>query len=121
MGGYAALAFAPATAARLAALVLADTRAARRQRRDARRRATARWRRIAAPAPAAYLDGSLPRLLSPDAPAGAGRAPARAAPRRAPPACVAGIEALRDRPDRTAELGADRAARRWSSAAATIR
>ena len=104
MGGYAALAFAARHRERLSALVLADTRAAAdsAETRAARAGALAT---IAGAGPAAYLAASLPRLLSPDAPPALvahlrARAETRAASLRA------GVEALRDRPDRSAELGA---------------
>ena len=67
MGGYTALAFAARHPTRLAALVLADTRAAadssetRRAREDARAL-------IESSGSSTYLDRSLPRLLAPDAP-----------------------------------------------------
>ena len=104
MGGYAALAFAMRHRERLSALVLADTRAAADspETRAARAGALAA---IAGAGPAAYLAASLPRLLSPNAPPALvahlrARAETRAASLRA------GVEALRDRPDRSAELGA---------------
>jgi pimeloyl-ACP methyl ester carboxylesterase len=104
MGGYAALAFATRHRDRLSALVLADTRAAADSAEARAGRATA-LAALAAAGPAAYLAGSLPRLLSPNAPPALvahvrSRAETRAASLRA------GIEALRDRPDRSAELGA---------------
>ncbi|HXJ22992.1 MAG TPA: alpha/beta hydrolase [Polyangia bacterium] len=106
MGGYGALAFAARHPARLAALVLCDTRAdgdppAMRAARDG---AIARIRDEGVDA---YLPGSIPRLLSPDAPPALwahllARAEARG------PSLIAGIEALRDRPDRTGDLAAIR-------------
>jgi pimeloyl-ACP methyl ester carboxylesterase len=104
MGGYAALAFAARHRDRLSALVLADTRAAADSAEARAGRATA-LATLAAVGPTAYLAGSLPRLLSPGAPPALvahvrSRAETRAASLRA------GIEALRDRPDRSAELGA---------------
>jgi 3-oxoadipate enol-lactonase len=104
MGGYAALAFAARHRDRLSALVLADTRAAADSAEARAGRATA-LATLAAVGPNAYLAGSLPRLLSPAAPPALvahvrSRAETRAASLRA------GIEALRDRPDRAAELGA---------------
>ena len=104
MGGYAALAFATRHRERLSALVLADTRAAADspETRAARAGALAAIADVGAPA---YLAASLPRLLSPNAPPALvthlrARAETRAASLRA------GLEALRDRPDRSAELGA---------------
>src|SRR5262245_6795087 len=104
MGGYAALAFAARHRERLSALVLADTRAAA-DSAEARAGRAAALATIAAAGPAAYLAGSLARQLSPDAPPARvahlrARAETRAANLRA------GIEALRDRPDRSGELGA---------------
>jgi pimeloyl-ACP methyl ester carboxylesterase len=102
MGGYTALAFAVRHPSRLTALVLADTRAAADsdETRKARDGAIAR---IKATGSGPYLDGSLTRLLSPAAPASLvaflrARAETRAA------SLIAGIEALRDRVDRTSEL-----------------
>ena len=104
MGGYAALAFAARHRERLSALVLADTRAAA-DSADTRAARAAALAMIASAGPAAYLAASLPRLLSPGAPPAliahvTSRAETRAASLRA------GIEALRDRPDRSGELGA---------------
>jgi pimeloyl-ACP methyl ester carboxylesterase len=104
MGGYAALAFAARHHERLSALVLADTRAAA-DSAEVRAGRAAALATLAEAGPAAYLAASLPRLLSPHAPPALvshvrGRAETRAASLRA------GIEALRDRPDRSAELGA---------------
>jgi len=104
MGGYAALAFAARHRERLSALVLADTRAAADSAEARAGRASA-LATLASAGPTAYLAGSLPRLLSPDAPpARVAHLRARAETRAA--SLRAGIEALRDRPDRTAELGA---------------
>ena len=102
MGGYTALAFAVQHPERTAALILCDTRAdadppAMRAARDG---AIARIRDLGVDA---YLPGSIPRLLSPQAPLALcahllARAEARAS------SLIAGIEALRDRPDRTGQL-----------------
>jgi pimeloyl-ACP methyl ester carboxylesterase len=104
MGGYTALAFAALHPARLSALVLADTRAAA-DTPDVRAKREEALATIHGQGPTAYLDGSLARLLSPDAPP-AVRALARARAEARADSLVAGIEALRDRPDRTAELAA---------------
>ena len=106
MGGYAALAFAVRHPARLAALILADTRAGAdsAETRQARDGAIGR---IKATGSGPYLDGSMARLLSPSAPPALVRfLRDRAEPREA--SLIAGIEALRDRPDRTGALGAIR-------------
>jgi pimeloyl-ACP methyl ester carboxylesterase len=102
MGGYTALAFAAQHPDRLAALVLCDTRADADPppMRAARDGAIAR---IRDPGVDADLPGSIPRLLSPGAPPALhahllARAEAGAA------SLIAGIEALRDRPDRTGDL-----------------
>src|SRR4051794_33400586 len=104
MGGYAALAFAARHRDRLSGLVLADTRAAA-DSAEARAGRAAALATLTDAGPAASLGGSLPRLLSPHAPRALvahvrARAETRAASLRA------GIEALRDRPDRSGELGA---------------
>ncbi|HEY6478366.1 MAG TPA: alpha/beta fold hydrolase [Polyangia bacterium] len=106
MGGYTALACALRHPARVAALVLADTRAAADPpaMRAARDGAISR---IRATGSGPYLDGSMARLLSTTAP------PSLATYLRSwaedrPESLIAGIEALRDRPDRSAELGAIR-------------
>ena len=106
MGGYAALAFAVRHPARLAALVLCDTRAGGRQRRD-RSRARRRDR--------AHPDDRLRARTSTAAWRGCSRRrrrPAlvtflRAHAETRAASLIAGIEALRDRPDRTGELGGD--------------
>jgi len=106
LGGYTALAFATRHFSRLTALVLADTRAAADtpQVRAAREAALVL---LAADGVDAYLAGSLPRLLSPSAsPALVAHLRARAETRRS--SLTAGVEALRDRIDRTLELPAIR-------------
>jgi pimeloyl-ACP methyl ester carboxylesterase len=106
MGGYTALAFAVRHPARLTALVLCDTRAGAdgAETRKARDGAIGR---IKATGSGPYLEGSMARLLSPAAPPDLvgflrDRAETRAA------SLIAGIEALRDRPDRTGQLDAIR-------------
>jgi 3-oxoadipate enol-lactonase len=104
MGGYVALAFAARHRDRLSALVLADTRAAADSAETRAARAAA-LATIDGAGPMAYLRAFLPRLLSPQAPpARVAHVLARSETRAA--SLRAGIEALRDRPDRTAELGA---------------
>ena len=104
MGGYTALAFAARHAARLSALVLADTRAASDSPETHAKRDEA-LSVVHGRGGAAYLDGSLARMLSPGAPAEL-HAQVRARAEARDDSLVAAIEALRDRPDRTAELGA---------------
>ena len=104
MGGYTALAFAALHRERLAALILADTRAAA-DSAEARAGRAAALELIHRDGPAAYLASSLARLLSPAAPPAlvkhlSARAETRAA------SLVAGVEAMRDRPDRSGELAA---------------
>jgi pimeloyl-ACP methyl ester carboxylesterase len=106
MGGYTALACAIRHPARVSALVLCDTRAdadppAMHAARDG---AIAR---IRATGSGPYLDGSMARLLSPAAPPSLVSFLREWAEPRAE-SLIAGIEALRDRPDRSAELGAIR-------------
>jgi 3-oxoadipate enol-lactonase len=104
MGGYTALAFAARHAARLSALVLADTRAAA-DTPEVRALREAALATIHGQGPAAYLDASLAALVSPEA-TPAVRALVRARAEARADSLIAGVEALRDRPDRTAELGA---------------
>jgi 3-oxoadipate enol-lactonase len=106
MGGYTALACAIRHPTRVSALVLCDTRAGAdpAAMRVARDGAIARIRSSGA---GPYLDGSMARLLSPSAP------PSlltflRSWAEERPESLIAGIEALRDRPDRSGELGAIR-------------
>jgi 3-oxoadipate enol-lactonase len=104
MGGYTALACALRHPQRVSALVLADTRADAdpAPMRAARDGAIAR---IRAGGSGPYLDGSMARLLSPAAPITlVAFLRARAEDRAT--SLIAGIEALRDRPDRRGELGA---------------
>jgi 3-oxoadipate enol-lactonase len=104
MGGYTALAFAARHAARLAALVLTDTRAAA-DSPEARAGREVALATIHGRGAEAYLDGGLSRMLSPGAPA-ALRARVRKSAEARADSLVAAVEALRDRPDRTAELPA---------------
>lgn len=106
MGGYTALAFARRHPARLAALVLADTRAAADSPEVRRGREEARAL-IESSGSSTYLDRSLPRLLAPDAPPPL-LARVRALAETRGERIIAGLAALRDRPDRTAELAAIR-------------
>ena len=106
MGGYAALAFAIRHPARLTALVLCDTRAGA-DSAEIRKARDGAIGRIKATGSGPYLDGSMARLLSPAAPPELVRFLRDRAETRAP-SLIAGIEALRDRPDRTGQLDAIR-------------
>jgi 3-oxoadipate enol-lactonase len=102
MGGYVALAFAHRHRARLEGLVLADTKPGpdTPEARQARGEAI---ELVRGQGVAAYLDKQLPRLLSPGA-APDLRAHARSLGLQRPESVIAGLEALRDRPDRRGEL-----------------
>lgn len=104
MGGYTALAFAERHRARMTGLVLADTRAAGDAAavRQSRQDAIALIRSAGA---AAYLEKSLPKLLSPTVEPALLES-ARALAETRIPSLTAALEALRDRPDRSSELGA---------------
>jgi pimeloyl-ACP methyl ester carboxylesterase len=104
MGGYVSLAFAARHGKRMSGLVLADTKAGpdTPETRAARDEAIALVR---AEGVAAYVERQLPRLLAPTAPDEL-RAQVRGLGGQRPEAVVAGLEALRDRPDRRGELGA---------------
>jgi 3-oxoadipate enol-lactonase len=104
MGGYTALAFAAKHAARLSSLILADTRAAA-DTPEGRAKRDQALTQIHDGHVDAYLDASLARLVSPGASV-ALRALVRSRAETRPDSLVAGIEAMRDRPDRTDELGA---------------
>jgi pimeloyl-ACP methyl ester carboxylesterase len=104
MGGYTALAFAARHAARLRALLLTDTRAAA-DSPEARAGREVALSTIHGRGADAYLDGSLARMLSPGA-AAALHARVRTRAEARADSLVAAVEALRDRPDRTAELPA---------------
>jgi pimeloyl-ACP methyl ester carboxylesterase len=102
MGGYVALAFARRHPARLAALALCDTRAgadgeaARQARQDG-------IRKLEADGVAEFLDGMPLRLLSRGA-SDLLRRRVRLLSEQRPHALIAALAAMRDRPDRTAEL-----------------
>jgi 3-oxoadipate enol-lactonase len=102
MGGYVSLAFAARHADRLEGLILADTRAAADS--DAARAARAdALALVEAHGVAAYAERQLGALLSPSA-SDAVRDRVRELCRQNPQGVCAGIRALRDRPDRRAEL-----------------
>ena len=102
MGGYVALAFARRHRDRLKSLVLADTKAAADtpEARQGREAAIALVEQQGVPA---LLEKQIPRLLSASA-SDSLRAEVRALGAQSPEAIIAAIRALRDRPDRTAEL-----------------
>jgi pimeloyl-ACP methyl ester carboxylesterase len=101
-GGYVALAFARRHRGRLDGLVLADTKAGpdTAEARQGRDEAIALVRTQGVPA---YLEKQLPKLLSPTAPDPV-RKQAWAMGNQRAEAVIAGLEALRDRPDRRPEL-----------------
>jgi pimeloyl-ACP methyl ester carboxylesterase len=102
MGGYVALAFAQRHPNRLRSLILADTKAAgdTPEGRAGREAAIAL---VETRGVAALLEKQIPRLLSASASEGL-RAEVRSLGTQPVRTVVAGIRALRDRPDRTAEL-----------------
>lgn len=102
MGGYVALAFAARHPGRLEALILADTKAGpdSPEARQAREESIALVRSHGV---GAYVDKQLPRLLAPAAGEPL-RDELRRLGRQAPEGVIAGLEALRDRPDRRSEL-----------------
>jgi 3-oxoadipate enol-lactonase len=102
MGGYVALAFAARHGARLEGLVLADTKAGP-DTPDARQGREEAMALVVAEGVDAYLERQLPRLVAPGAP-DALRAAVRELGRQSPQALLDGLAALRDRPDRRAEL-----------------
>jgi 3-oxoadipate enol-lactonase len=102
MGGYVSLAFAARHARRLLGLILADTKAGpdSAEARAARDQAIGLVRSSGV---AAYLEAQLPKLL------GAGASPetreqVRTLGAQTPEAVLAGLTALRDRPDRREDL-----------------
>ncbi len=104
MGGYTALAFAARYPDRLGALVLADTRAAA-DTAEVRAGRESAMNTIRTSGVDAYLTSSLPRLLSPGAlPSVVADLRTRAETR--PDSLLAGLVAMRDRPDRSRELAA---------------
>jgi 3-oxoadipate enol-lactonase len=104
MGGYVALAFAARHRARLERLVLADTRATADTDKARAGRADA-LALVEREGVAALVERQLAALLSGSA-SEALRAQVRELGRQSAAGVCAGIRALRDRPDRQAELGA---------------
>jgi 3-oxoadipate enol-lactonase len=106
MGGYVALAFAARHGARLERLILADTRAAADSDVARAGRADA-LALVAKDGVAALVERQLAALLSPAA-SEAVREQVRGLGRQSLEGVSAGLRALRDRPDRRAELSAIR-------------
>jgi 3-oxoadipate enol-lactonase len=104
MGGYVTLAFAARHRARLDGVILADTRAAADSDSVRAGRAAA-LESVEKEGVEAFVERQLGALLSPAA-SEAVRAQARAIGRQSKAGLLAGIRALRDRPDRRGELGA---------------
>jgi pimeloyl-ACP methyl ester carboxylesterase len=102
MGGYVTLAFAARHRRRLEALILADTRAAGDSEKARAGRAAA-LDLVEQQGVAAYVERQLAALLSPSA-TEAVRQQVRVLGQQSAAAVAAGIRALRDRPDRQAEL-----------------
>lgn len=103
MGGYVALAFAARHPKRLHSLILADTKAAA-DSPEAHQGREAAINLVETQGVGAMLDQQIPRLLSANA-SDSLRAHVRHLGEQAPATVIAGIHALRDRPDRTPELG----------------
>jgi pimeloyl-ACP methyl ester carboxylesterase len=101
MGGYVALAFAERHAARMAALVLADTRAAA-DSPEARRGRDAGIASLRNNGVATFVEPLIARLLSPAADESMRARVLEIALRRSADDLIAALTALRDRPDRTA-------------------
>ena len=104
MGGYIALAMAAQAKHRVKALILADTRALADPPATRLGRAKA-LEAIQTKGVPAYLDQAVPKLVAPDAD-DALLARVRALAETKAQSLTAAIEALRDRPDRSGELGA---------------
>jgi len=104
MGGYVALAFVRRHRDRTQALFLADTKAGpdSAEARAARGEAI---ELVRGQGVGAYLENLLPRLLAPAAGESL-RRQLRTLGAQRPETVIAGLEALRDRPDRRPELGA---------------
>ncbi len=102
MGGYVALAFAQRHRARLAELILCDTKAAP-DSPGARKGREEAIELVRTEGVAALRDRQIPRLLAPTA-SEALRAEVRALATDRADGVIAAIRALRDRPDRRAEL-----------------
>jgi 3-oxoadipate enol-lactonase len=102
MGGYVALAFAHRHGNRLKSLILADTKAAA-DSPEARQGREAALSLVQEQGVAAFVEKQIPRLLSASASDGL-RAEVRALGSQPTDTIIAAIRALRDRPDRTAEL-----------------
>lgn len=106
MGGYVALAFAARHPKRLTSLILADSKAAA-DPPEGRQGREAALALVESQGVAALLDKQIPRLLSAHA-SDSLRAQVRRLGTQEPAPVIAAIRALRDRPDRTPELGSIR-------------
>jgi 3-oxoadipate enol-lactonase len=111
MGGYVALAFAARHPRRLHSLILADTKAAA-DSPEARQGREGSIKLVETQGVGAMLDKQIPRLLSANASDGL-RAQVRRLGEQAPATVIAGIRALRDRPDRTPELASIKVPTLW--------
>jgi pimeloyl-ACP methyl ester carboxylesterase len=105
LGGYVALAFAARHPARLGRLVLADTRAGA-DSPDGKRARDEGIARVRAQGAAAFVEPMPARLLSPRAAEPLRERVRALGAAQAPDAIAAALAAMRDRPDRTAELAA---------------
>jgi pimeloyl-ACP methyl ester carboxylesterase len=105
MGGYVAQSLAVRNPDVVAGLILANTRA-EADDTDARRARDAGIDTIRIDGLDAFLDGLVPRLVSPDADAEVWERVQAIALRQDPEAVCSALEALRDRPDRTGDLAA---------------
>lgn len=103
MGGYVAQSLAVRHPDVVAGLVLANTRADADDA-DARRGRDSAIDAIRVDGLDAYLEGLVPRLVSPDADAEVWQRVEAIASRQDPEAVCSALEALRDRPDRTGDL-----------------
>ncbi len=103
LGGYVALAFADRHAARLAALVLADTRAGA-DSPDGRRARDEGAQKVRSDGAASFVAPLAARLLSANAPEALREKLRALGGAQNPDAIAAALLAMRDRPDRTSEL-----------------
>ncbi len=105
MGGYVALAFAQRHAARLAGLVLADTRAGA-DGPEGRRKRDEGIALVRSRGAAAFAEATVPKLLAPEAEDAVRTRISAVAAEQPPESVAAALAAMRDRPDRTGDLSA---------------